>query len=225
MELTLGFDIVSITSLEDTVPTQDLLTFVAAKRPNRAQRRAPRRPPLTTTCVVQFAPSPQGPLHTHSIEGGPQALDTFSGRKPLSPPALPTMVGTSARSTPTKRSSSVQAPTLAKLRAKAPPSSPPKGGKSGEHPPSSPPRPSRRTRCDILQIMLEEEDPYKDSLSRSRPYASLVPPTSPWNRLGRDMIGVHTPSGTGISPTLIFPVRYEWLYAAHSRLTQPEAFT
>jgi hypothetical protein len=32
----LGLDIVSIASLEDTVPTHDLLTFVAAKRPTRA---------------------------------------------------------------------------------------------------------------------------------------------------------------------------------------------
>jgi hypothetical protein len=54
----LGFDIVSITSLDDTVPTQSLLPFVAAKRPTSAQWRELRRPPLTTTCVVQFAPPP-----------------------------------------------------------------------------------------------------------------------------------------------------------------------
>ncbi len=64
-----------------------------------------------------------------------------------------------------------------------------------------------------------------DSIPREGPYASLVPPTSPWNRLGRDMIGVHTPSGTIISPTLISPERYKWLHLAHSQRAQPKAFT
>ncbi len=40
-----------------------------------------------------------------------------------------------------------------------------------------------------------------------------------------DMIGVHTPYGTIILPTLISLERYEWLYAAHSRLAQSEAFS
>jgi len=43
--------------------------------------------------------------------------------------------------------------------------------------------------------------------------------------MGRDMIGVHTPSGTGIPPPLISPERYEWLYVAHTQRAQPEAFT
>jgi len=43
--------------------------------------------------------------------------------------------------------------------------------------------------------------------------------------MGRDMIGVHTPPGTVISSTLISPERYEWLYAAHTRLARPETFT
>jgi hypothetical protein len=77
----LGFDIVSITSLEDTVPTKDLQSFVTDKHPtSRAQRRAHRRPPLTTNCILQFAPSPQGPLHIRSIAGGPHALDAFLER-------------------------------------------------------------------------------------------------------------------------------------------------
>jgi hypothetical protein len=54
----------------------------------------------------------------------------------------------------------------------------------------------------------------------------MVPPTSPWNRLDRDMIGIHLPSGMIISPTLISPERYKWLHAAHSLRAQPaEAFT
>jgi hypothetical protein len=66
-QYSLGFDILSITNLEDGVPTQDLLQFVTAKRPTRAQRQEYRRPLFTTPCVVQFAPSPQGPLHIRSI--------------------------------------------------------------------------------------------------------------------------------------------------------------
>ena len=39
------------------------------------------------------------------------------------------------------------------------------------------------------------------------------------------MIGVHTPSGAVILPTLISPERYKWLHAAHSQRAQLEAFT
>jgi len=64
-----------------------------------------------------------------------------------------------------------------------------------------------------------------DSIPREEPYASLVPPTSPRNIMDRDMIGVHTPSGTIISPTLISLERYKWLHSAHSQRAQPKAFT
>ena len=39
------------------------------------------------------------------------------------------------------------------------------------------------------------------------------------------MIGVHTPSGSVISPTLISPERYKWLHADHSQRAWPEAFS
>jgi hypothetical protein len=39
------------------------------------------------------------------------------------------------------------------------------------------------------------------------------------------MIDIHLPSGRIISPTLISPERYKWLYEAHSQRAQPEAFT
>jgi hypothetical protein len=48
----LEFDIESITMLESTVPSQDLLPFVAIKRPTKELRRSLRRPPLSTSCVV-----------------------------------------------------------------------------------------------------------------------------------------------------------------------------
>jgi hypothetical protein len=115
-----GFDIVSISSLENPTLSQDLLPFVATKRPTRAHRRSLRRPPLSTKCMVQFAPSPQGPLHIRSITGGPQALDDFLAKEhlPLSPLHPP--VETSSRLTPIRRSSSAQAPTRTKRRGAAP---------------------------------------------------------------------------------------------------------
>ena len=43
--------------------------------------------------------------------------------------------------------------------------------------------------------------------------------------MGRNVIGLHTHTGTVISPTLISPERHAWLYAAHSRRRPPEDFT
>ena len=70
---------------------------------------------------------------------------------------------------------------------------------------------------DLLQIITEEVDPDRDSIPQERPYVSLVPPTSPWNTLGTDMIGVYNSNGVATSPTIISPQRYECLHAAHTR--------
>ena len=43
--------------------------------------------------------------------------------------------------------------------------------------------------------------------------------------MDRDMIGVHTPLGTVISPTLISSERYKWIHMAHSQRARLEAFT
>jgi hypothetical protein len=43
--------------------------------------------------------------------------------------------------------------------------------------------------------------------------------------MGKNIIGLYTPTGMTISPTLISQERYEWLYAAHSRRRPPEDFT
>jgi len=43
--------------------------------------------------------------------------------------------------------------------------------------------------------------------------------------MGIDMIGVHTPSGTVISLTLISPERCEWLHVARLKRAQQEIFT
>ena len=91
--------------------------------------------------------------------------------------------------------------------------------------PSSPPRPTRRAHSNLLHIVMEEGDPDRDSLPRAGPYASSVPPSAPCNNMGKNMIGIHTPSGAAILPTLISPERYTWLYAAHSRRHPPENFT
>jgi hypothetical protein len=76
----MGFDIVSITSLESTGPSQNLLPSVATKRPTKEQRRSLIRPPLSTSCIVQFAPSPQRPLHIRSIAGVANRPSTISLR-------------------------------------------------------------------------------------------------------------------------------------------------
>jgi len=56
-------------------------------------------------------------------------------------------------------------------------------------------------------------------------YASRVLPSSPWNNLGRNTIGIHYPTGRIVSPTLISPERYAWLHAAYSRVGHPGNFT
>jgi hypothetical protein len=71
---------------------------------------------------------------------------------------------------------------------------------------------------------MDEGNPDRDSIPKHDPYTSLVPPTSPWNRLGKDIIGVHTPTGKIISPTLISPERYAWLHMAHSQREWPDTF-
>jgi hypothetical protein len=63
----MGFDIVSIASLDSEVPSTDLQQFVSVKRLTTQQRRRCKQPPPTTRCLVQFAPSPQGPEHIRSI--------------------------------------------------------------------------------------------------------------------------------------------------------------
>ena len=73
----LGFDIESITRLESPIFSQDLLPFVATKRPTKEHRRSLRRPPLSTNCVVEFAPPPPRtsphPLH-HGRHTGSRRL-------------------------------------------------------------------------------------------------------------------------------------------------------
>ncbi len=120
----MGFDIKSISSLEDSTISQDLLPFVATKRPTRAQRRSLRRPPLSTSCIVHLAPPPQEPLRIRSIVGGPQALDDFLAKKPLPLATLTTPVETLPRPTPNTRNSSAQAPTLTKRKVAAPHTTP-----------------------------------------------------------------------------------------------------
>ena len=91
--------------------------------------------------------------------------------------------------------------------------------------PSSPARATRRSHSDILHIILEEGDLDRDSLPMQGPYASLVPPFSSWNNTSKHMIGMHTPNGTAISPTLISPERFALLYEAHSRRRPSADFT
>ena len=60
--------------------------------------------------------------------------------------------------------------------------------------------------------------------SLSKRAAALAVANITNRRMGRDMIGIHTPSGLIISPTLISSERYKWLHAAHSQRARTEAF-
>jgi len=67
--------------------------------------------------------------------------------------------------------------------------------------------------------------PPRDPTPEPKPYTSLVPPTSPWNTYDKAMIGFHSHTGVAISPTLLFPERYQWLYETQSRLHNQTDFT
>ena len=138
-QYSLGFNIVSITSNDDRVPSTDLQPFVSKKRLTTQQRRKYRTPPLDTNCIVQFAPSPQGTAHIRSIKGDILALDTFLATEPQPPQAQPGSLPTSnTRITPIKWSLSAQSPTRTKISAPTPKLSPKTGKPSRRTPP--PPR-------------------------------------------------------------------------------------
>ena len=107
----LDFDIMSITSLEENIPSHSQHPLVSVKRLDWVHRRVLRRSPLTTRCTVHFAPSPQDSYHIRSIVGGAQALDAFLAAEALSSKALDTPFKFEPRSPHLKRSSSAQAPT------------------------------------------------------------------------------------------------------------------
>jgi hypothetical protein len=178
----MGFNIVSITSLDDKVPSMNLQLFVSVKRLTTHQRRMYKTPPLDTNCIVQFAPSPQGTAHIRFIAGGNLALDTFLATKPQPLPAQTgPFISSNSCLTPINQSSSAQAPTRTKSRSPNSPLSPQTGKLPRRAPPSSPARPPRRPQSDLLRIIKEEGDPDRDSLPRPGFYASRVPRSSPWN--------------------------------------------
>ncbi len=131
----LGFDITSITCLDEAAPSPDLQSFVTEKRRTREHRRRHKRPPLITNCMVRFAPSPQGLTRIRSIKSGTLALETFLANEPQPPSALHALANTSARSTPIKWSLSAQAPIRVKMHATTPTPSTPRGAHRGRaHP-------------------------------------------------------------------------------------------
>ena len=167
-QYSLGFNIVSITSNDDRVPSTDLQPFVSKKRLTTQQRRKYRTPPLDTNCIVQFAPSPQGTAHIRSIKGGRLALDTFLPTEPqplqAQPGSLPT---SSTRMTPIKRSSSAQARTRTKTSAPTPKLSPRQG--SCPEGPHHPPRTSRHV----------AHNPTSSTQSRKRGTRTRIPCPGP----------------------------------------------
>jgi len=88
-QYSMGFNIISIASLDEKVPSTELQPFASVKRLATQQRRKYKTPPLDTNCIVQFAPFPQGTAHIRSIVGEHLALDTFLA---TDPPPGPTRV-------------------------------------------------------------------------------------------------------------------------------------
>ena len=198
-----GFVITSITNLDARVPTPLIQAVTATKRP-RGKPKKSERLPLDTKCRVQFAPLPQGPTHIRTIRGEEAALDAFlhtETTRPLTP-----LIGQSEPPgpTPTTRAHRVKAPPRTR-RSRTPPPQPPT---QRHNPPFSLAKPPRRTHIDLLQIIMEEGEPDRDSIPREGPYVYLVPPTFPWNTLETYMIGVHNSNGAATSLTLISPQRY-----------------
>ena len=160
----LGFDILSITYLEENIPSHSLQPFVSEKRLNKVQRRTLRRPSLITRCTVQYAPSLQGPRHIHSIAGVAQALDSFLVIEMLSLSSTDTSAKVEPRPSHIKRSSLAQAPTRTK-RGKHPYS--PERGETTEHtPPASPAPHPRRPHIDLLHMVTVEGYPDRGSIPR-----------------------------------------------------------
>jgi hypothetical protein len=218
----LGFNIVSITSLDDEVPSSNFQPYVSVKHITTQQRRKYKTPPLTTNYMVQFSPSPQETAHIRSFEDGNLALDTFLAKEPQPQPALPCpLIPSNTRIALIKRSSPAQAPTRIKISAPSPQLSPQKGKPTRRTPQSSPARPPRRPQSDLFRVIKEEGNPDKDSLPRSGFYASRVPPSSPRNKLGRDMIGIHFSTRRIVSPTPISLERYAGLHTAYSQGSHP----
>jgi hypothetical protein len=151
---------------------------------------------------VQCAPSPQGPTPICTIRGGEEALDAFLHTEKTRPLTSPPGQSETHGPAPTTRAQRVKAPPRKGRRLPTPP---PQPATQRHNRPSSQARQPRRAHTHLLQIIMEEGDPERVSIPREGPYVSLVPPTSPWNTLGTDMIGFHNANGTATSPTLISP--------------------
>ncbi len=83
-QYTMGFNIVSITNLDDGVPTEDLQPFVSVKRLTTQQRRKYKQPPPATRCLLQFAPSPKR-RHTSNPSKGDRRLSRRSFQRNPNP--------------------------------------------------------------------------------------------------------------------------------------------
>jgi hypothetical protein len=129
-----GFDLTSITSLDDEIPSHTLQPFVTAKLSSKEQRRAFKNPPLTTNYIVHLAVSQQGPVHIRSFAAGTQALNSFFAAE-LQPPSVSYRPGGITSCFPANKPSSLaQASNRTTRRASTSPPSPHMGGTRGHIP-------------------------------------------------------------------------------------------
>ena len=82
----MGLVIISITNLEDEVPTPAVQTAIGLNRPNKGHRMFAGRLPITTNCMVQLPPSPLGPVLIRVIKGGAGAMNALLAAVLLPPP-------------------------------------------------------------------------------------------------------------------------------------------
>ena len=81
--------------------------------------------------------------------------------------------------------------------------------------PHSPPLPRKPEISDNLYISCEETDPDRDMSPRPAAFTALVPPHTTCNPHHLPLISCHAASGSIISPILLTPDRYNWLFRQH----------
>jgi hypothetical protein len=112
---------------------------------------------------VLFSPQPQGPANIRTIRGGEAALDAFLRTETTRPPTPTTGQSEPTGHTPTTRGQRVKTSPRNGKRSSTPPPQPPT---QWHNHPSLPARPPRRVHTDLLQIIMEEGDPDRDSVPR-----------------------------------------------------------
>ena len=190
------------------------MTTLARPTPNPLNGARRRKRRLATQEVLQFHRRPPHLNHSGHMTCSPRKsmttlyrarrrkrrLATCKAGETCLPHARLYLIGirtppppiTAAR--PVKRSAEGEIPSLT---GNGPP---PTCAAGDDGAPVSPPRPPLRELSHKCFIILDEGDPDRDALPKLGPFASLVPPSSTWNKFYLPLVGIHFPSGSAVSP-------------------------